>query len=517
MRIKNSLLNMFFGITGQIVSALMGFIVRTVFVYTLGIEYLGINGLFTSILIMLSLANLGFDTTMIYSLYKPLAENNIYKIQALLNLYKKAYKIIGFVVLVIGLALLPVLPYIINGTTNIDNIEVIYLLFLSNSVLSYYLVYKQSIIIADQQQHIISKIHIFIVFFSNLLQIFVLFYLGSYITTLVIQIFCRAIENLYISHKANKIYPFLRGENQSNLSREERKEFFENLYSQMLYKFSGVVINGTDSIIISVLISVASVGIYSNYLLIISTITSFVSYLFYSITASVGNLIVKGNTEKKYLIFRVQNFSNFWIYGICAISLWNLINPFITLWLGNQYVFDKFIVFAIILNFFTAGMQNASTTFRETSGLFKKGKYRPVYAALINIIASILLAKVIGIAGVFLGTVISRISTYFWYDPYVIFKHVFDKPVKQYFLKYIWFVFLIVGSAGIIQLLGTFLKTGRIMELITMALMCVLIPNSIFVLLFKGTEEFEYLWSIFKSFIKIRRSSINTENAVNNP
>jgi O-antigen/teichoic acid export membrane protein len=514
MRVKNSLLNMFFGITGQIISAFMGFIVRTVFVYTLGIEYLGINGLFTSILIMLSLANLGFDTTMIYSLYKPLAENNTYKIQALLNLYKKAYRIIGLVVLVIGMALLPVLPYIINGETKIDNIEVIYLLFLSNSVLSYYLVYKQSIIIADQKQHIISKIHIFFVFFSNILQIFVLLYLGSYIATLAIQIFCRAIENLYIARKANKVYPFLRKKNQSKLSTEERKEFFENLYSQMLYKFSGVVINGTDSIIISVLISVASVGIYSNYLLIISTLTAFVSYLFYSITASVGNLIVKGNAEKKYLIFRVLNFSNFWIYGICAISLWNLINPFITLWLGNQYVFDKFIVFTIILNFFTAGMQNASTTFRETSGLFKKGKYRPVYAALINLIASILLAKVLGIAGVFLGTVISRISTYFWYDPYVIFKHVFNKPVKLYFLRYLWFVFLVAGSAGSIQLIGLFVKTGSNIKLSIIALMCVLIPNSIFILLFKRTEEFEYLWNILKLFIK-RRESINTKNAVN--
>ena len=159
-------------------------------------------------------------------------------------------------------------------------------------------------------------------------------------------------------------------------------------------------------------------------------------YLFYSITASVGNLNVKENEDKKYFIFRVLNFVNFWIYGFCTVCLWNLINPFITLWLSENYVFNKYIIFAIILNFFTAGMQNASTTFRETTGLFKKGKYRPIIAAVINIVVSIILAKQIGIAGVFFGTVISRLCTYIWYDPYVIFKFVFKKSVKLYFVRY---------------------------------------------------------------------------------
>lgn len=301
MRIQNSLNNMFFGLSGQIISAIMGFMVRTVFIYTLGIEYLGVDGLFTSILMMLSLANLGFDTAIVYSLYKPLAENDINKIQALMNLYQKAYRWIGIIILLIGLSLLPFLPNLMNGETTISNITIIYLLFLSNSVLSYYFVYKQSIIIADQHNHIISKIHSVFTIVSNIAQIIVLVSISNYIVVLSTQIAFRVIENIYVANKANQLYPYLNTKNNATLSKEDKKLFFENLYALMLYKISGVVINGTDNIIISKFVGIVWVGVYSNYLLIISTLNTLLGYLFYSITASVGNLNVNENAEKSIL------------------------------------------------------------------------------------------------------------------------------------------------------------------------------------------------------------------------
>lgn len=505
MRIQNSLKNMFFGLSGQIISALMGFIVRTIFIYTLGIEYLGVDGLFTSILVMLSLANLGFDTAIIYSLYKPLAENDINKIQALMNLYQKAYRLIGVIVLLIGFSILPFLPYLMNGETTINNINTIYLLYLLNSVFSYYFVYKQSIIIADQRNYIISKIHSAFIVISNLMQIILLVSIGNYIMVLSTQIAFRIMENVYLAKKANQLYPYLSVKNKEKLSKEDRKLFLGNLYALMLYKISGVVINGTDNIIISIYVGVTSVGIYSNYLLIISTLSTFISYLFYSITASVGNLNVKENEEKKYFIFRVINFANFWIYGFCAVCLWNLINPFITLWLGEQYVFNKYIVFAIILNFFTTGMQNASTTFRDTTGLFKKGKYRPIIAAVINIVVSIILAREIGIAGVFLGTVISRLCTYFWYDPYVIFKFVFHKPVKAYFFRYTWFGLLVFVSALISDFIGSIIyDNNMLINIVMRGIICLIVPNAIFLIIFRKCDEFGYLWSIVTPIAKKR-------------
>ncbi|MFY0758467.1 sugar translocase [Metabacillus dongyingensis] len=501
MRVQNSLKNIFFGLSGQFISMIMGFIVRTVFIYTLGIEYLGIEGLFTSILIMLSLANLGFDTAMIYSLYKPIAEEDKYKIQALMNLYKKAYRIIAIVVLIIGLSLIPFLPYITDGATTISNINIIYILFLLNSVSSYYFVYKHSIIIADQRNHIISKIHSMFIFISNLIQITLLLIGLNYILILSTQIICRIVENGYIAHKANLLYPYLKGKNNATLTCNEKKMFFENLYALLLYKISGVVINGTDNLIISMFVGIAAVGIYSNYFLIIATLTTFLSYLFYSITASIGNLIVQEDDEKKYFIFRVLNFANFWIYGFCAVCLWNIINPFITLWLGENYLFDKFIVFAIILNFYTAGMQDATTAFRDASGLFKKGKYRPIIAAIINIVASIILAKIIGIAGVFLGTVFSRICTYFWYDPYIIFKFVFKKSVKTYFIRYTCYSLLVVICIALIEGLTILIYPEPINSIIIRVLCSLIIPNILFLMLFKKTDEFKYLFNILRTLI----------------
>ncbi|RDW20414.1 lipopolysaccharide biosynthesis protein [Oceanobacillus chungangensis] len=500
MRIQNSLNNMIFGISGQIISLVMGFVVRTVFIYTLGIEYLGVDGLFTSILLMLSLANLGFDTAMIYSLYKPLAENDTYKIQALMNLYKKAYRIIGLIVLTIGLSLLPFLPFLMNGDTNIKNINLIYILFLLQSATSYYFVYKQSIIIADQRNHVISKIHSIFTIISNIPLIILLLTTRNYIAVLSTQVVFRIIENAYIANKANKLYPFLKESNNASLAKEDRKLFYENLYSLFLYKISGVIINGTDNIIISIFAGITWVGIYSNYLLIISTISTLISYLFHSITASVGNLNVKESKEKKYFIFRVINFANFWIYGFCAICLWNLINPFISLWLGEQYLLDMFIVFAIILSFYTAGMQNATTTFRETTGLFKKGKYRPLIAAGLNIIVSIVLIKFIGIAGVFLGTVISRLCVYFWYDPFVIFKFVFYRSVKSHFIRYISFTLLVVITIVLTNFIGSnFFNSNAIINIVFRSAICLIVPNIIFLILFRKSKEFLYLWKIVRN------------------
>lgn len=517
MRIQNSIKNIFFGLSGQLISLGMGFLVRTVFIYTLGIEYLGVDGLFTSILLMLSLANLGFDTAMIYSLYKPLAEKDIYKIQALMNLYKNAYRIIGLVVLVIGLSLVPFLPYLMNGTTTIDHINIIYLLFLVQSVTSYYFVYKQSIVIADQRNYIISKIHSVFTIIMNLLLILFLVMTENYIVVLIIQITSRIIENAYIANKANQLYPFLKNRNQAKLTKEERKDFYENLYSLFLYKISGVVINGTDNIVISLLAGIRWVGIYANYLLIINTINTLLSYIFHSITASVGNLNTDATVQKKYFIFRVINFANFWFFGFFTICLWNLLNPFISIWLGEEYVMSMFIVFAILLNFYTAGMQNASTTFRETTGLFKKGKYRPLIAAGINVFVSIMLARYIGIAGVFLGTVISRLSVYFWYDPLVIFKYVFHKSAKSYFTRYISFLVMVGICAIVTDLIGSsYFVENLAVNISFRALICLIIPNVFFFIVYRNSEEFMYLWDIGRSLlakvVQVLSVGINRDN-----
>ena len=489
---------MLFGVYGQFISAVMGFLVRTVFIYTLGVEYLGVEGLFTSILMMLSLANLGFDSAMTYSLYKPLADNDITKIQALMNLYKKAYRVIGIVVLIIGLAILPFLSFLINGTTTVENLYLIYILFLISSVSSYFFVYKQTLIIADQQMHIISKIHSFLIFISNVLQIILLITTKNYLLVLLAQLLLRVFENVYIARVCNMKYPYIKLNKNIELTSQDKKDFYNKLYALFLYRISGVIINGTDNIVISKFVGIVWVGIYSNYFLIISTLNSFLSHIFYSITASVGNLNIKENPEKKYFIFQVINLANFWIYGLLTVIMWNVLNPFIIIWLGDEYLLNKFIIFSILLNFYTAGMQNTTTTFRDSSGLFEKGKYRPILAGLINIITSIFLAEKIGIAGVFIGTVISRLFTFFWYDPYIIFKFIFETPVRIYFIRYINYLVLIGISILVTDKLNNLLLVEPVYEIFLRLIISMLITNVIFLFYFRKSKELKYIMNIFK-------------------
>lgn len=504
MRTINSFKNILFGLSGQFISVFMGFAVRTVFIYSLGIEYMGIDGLFSSILIMLSLANLGFDTAIIYSLYKPLANNDIQKIKALMNLYQKAYRIIGLIVFLLGMILFPFIPFLINDGKTVDHLNIIYLLFLVNSVSSYYFVYKQAIIIADQKSYIISKIHNYFIIFSNIIQILIILISKNYIFLLSFQVLIRIIENVYIVRKVHKLYPFMKEKNNVQLNRKDKKEFFKNLYALFLYKVSGVVINGTDNIIIAKYVGIIQVGIYSNYLLIISTLSTFISHVFYSLNSSVGNLVVTEEIEKKYFIFRVIHFANFWVYGLTTLLIWNLINPFIIIWLGEEFIFNKLILFSILLNFLTAGMQNASTTYRQTTGLFNKGKYRPIIAAVINIIVSVILVRIIGITGVFIGTVVSRVCTYFWYDPFIIYKYIFKKPVKRYFLRYAIYFSLIVVSILITETIFLYSFSNLIFRTFS----SLIVPNILFYIVFRKSKEFIYLKSVVINILGIGKRNI---------
>jgi len=509
MRVRNSVRNIAFGVGSQLVSAGMGFAARTAFVATLGMELLGVDGLFTSVLMLLSLANLGFDTAIVYSLYKPLAERDERKIEAYMTLFRNAYRIVGAVVFVLGLALLPFLPALIRGGTTVEHLHWIYLLFLVQSASSYYFVYKQSVLIADQKAHVISKIHTVFTIVSNGLQIALLLVWGQYLVVLAAQIAIRVAENVYIARRAEREYPFLRHMRGAKLSADERKTFFENVYSLLLYRISGVVIHGTDNVVISKFVGLVAVGVYSNYLLVLSTVNMFLGYVFHSVTASVGHLHASESAEKQHQVFRVLLFANFWAYGCAAIALWHGLNPFLTAWLGNGHTFGALAVFAIVANFLTGGMQNAATAFRETTGLFKKGKYRPLIAAAINLAVSVALAPTLGVAGVLLGTVVSRLCTYFWFDPYIVYKHVFARPTGAYFAAYARYMALIAAagaaSAGAVALASAGLASAyggappAALDLALRLALGVAVPNALFYAACRRTAEFAYVRAVAAS------------------
>lgn len=501
-RVHNSIRNAIVGMVSQAITIILNFITRSVFITFLGVEYLGVNGLFTNILTILSLAELGVGGAMVYSMYKPLADNDEKTLQGLMNLYARAYKLIALFIAIVGTLLTPYLYIFIGKNAHINNLRLIYLLFLTNTVISYLFAYKRSILSADQKEYIISEYRYKVGILKCILQILFLYVTKNFIVYLMIQIICTMLENYSISCKANKMYPYLKKKNKEKVDTQTKTEIFTNIKALMIYKICSVMLDGTDNIIISALVGVSWVGLLSNYTLIVGSISMVVSQLLNAVTASIGNLIVKEHADKQEFIFNVLLFVSFWIYSFCSISLFILINPFIQLWIGKEYFLSIAITGVIVLNFYVYGMQSAVWMYRSTMGLFMHGKWRPLISGIINIIVSIILAKWIGLIGVLLGTTITRVITNVWYDPLIIFKYGFKKSVIPYYFKYISYFIMLIGI-GVSTLAISGLITGNgVIAFIGKMLICGIVPNILVILIYFRKNEFKYLYNIVINYTR---------------
>lgn len=435
-RVKNSIRNITYRIIGQIATILLRFISRTVFIHVLRVEYLGINGVFSEILQMLSLADLGFGTAMVFSMYQPLAMHDKKKLAQLVQLYKKIYLYIAVAISVVGIALVPFLQYIINLDTNIPYIRIYYLLYLANTVSSYLVVYKTCILTADQKSYITSKYNIIFSFLSTIGCIICLLITKNFMIYLVTQVVFTYLNNFYLSHVASKMYPYINTKTEK-LPSNEAKEIFDNVKSVFIYKAANTLVGSTDNSIISILLGTVVVGYYSNYTMIISNLSMIINIIFSSVTASLGNLIVENNKQKNYSVYQTMQFVSFVISSITLTGVYLLINDFITVWLGKKYVLDNLVVIAIVINMFFSIVLMPIWSYREATGMYRQTKYVMVATAVVNLVLSILLGKWIGLAGILIATSIARISTYFWYEPKLLFKQFFEKNVTEYYMSII--------------------------------------------------------------------------------
>lgn len=494
-RTKNSIKNLLTGMIGQIITVILSFINRSVFIYFLDVEYLGVNGLFSNILTILSLAELGIGSAIIYSMYKPIAENDKNTLKALMNLYAKIYIIIGMIIAVVGVAIVPFLDLIIKNKPNIDNLVLIYLMFLTNTVISYFFSYKRSIITADQRNYICLTYRFLFSLIKVILQIIILTMTKNFILFLTIQILCTLGENIAISIKADKLYPFLKSRDNIKLDKSFKSNIFKNIKALMIYKVCATMLDGTDNIIISSFIGVAWVGLLSNYTLVIDSISLVLTQIVGSVTASIGNIISSESNEKQEEIFNIVFFVSFLLYGFSSICLIILINPFISLWIGENYNLSQLTVFIIVLNFYIYGMQNVVWTYRSTMGLFIYGKLRPLISGVMNIIVSIILAKYLGILGVLLGTTITRLVTNVWYDPIIIFKYGFKKSIIPYYTKYLQYFCIFIISLIITRQISYIISGSSVVDFIVLLMVSCLTPSMIFTFVFRKSKEFKYLKS----------------------
>jgi O-antigen/teichoic acid export membrane protein len=509
MRTKNSFLNFLANTGSHLLNVILSFIARTVFIYVLSQEYLGVNGLFGNILTVLNLAELGVGGAIIYHIYKPIAEGDEQGQTELMNMYKLLYRIIACVIAVAGLALVPFLDYLIKDKPDIPGLTFIYLLYLFNTVSSYFFSYKRAIIDAHQKQYVGTIINTIFTTIQFLVQIVVLLVLRNFIAYLLVQIICNVLTNIVVAWQADRMYPFLKKDTKTLPDKEKRKGIYKNVGAMFIHKVGSVVVNDTDNLIMSAFVGITSVGIYSNYQMIQYSINVALNGVFGAFTASIGNLGAIKDREKLFEVYNTLQFLGFWLYGFCTVAFVVMYNPFIEVWAGSNYLFPMSIVLIICICFYVSGGRVVTLTFRDAMGLYWYDRYKPFFEIAINLSASLYLVQKIGIVGIFAGTLLSTFTTSWWVEPYVTYKHGFKQPVWQFFRDYFKYAFSVVAVGGFTYWVCNHFTMGGIPEILCKGVVCVLLYNGIILLLYVRTENFKNLWTRIMGLIEARRQAKN--------
>lgn len=492
-RKANSIKNVSYSISSYFLTTVMQFVNRTIFIQILSSSYLGLNGLFSNILSFLSLTELGLGTAMNYALYRPLKENDTEKIKSVMALYKKCYCTIGAIVLLLGSSLTPFLNVLIKDMpSDMPNIYIYYLLYVLNSGISYFYTYKRSIIICNQKEYISSITTTVARLVTSLLQILLLILTKSFILYLSTAVLVTFTENICISVIADKLYPYLKDKNVTGLSHEELGKIKKNVFAMMFHKMGQVIVFATDNIIISKFVGLAAVGIYSNYTLIINSVNSILARFFTAITASVGELTVSKESGYTENIFSRILFANIWIYGFCSVCFFCLMQPFIHLWLGENYVMSNYTLLFAIISFYITGIRKTVLTFKDAAGIFWSDRYKPIAESICNILFSIPLAIQFGVSGVLLGTIASSLLISFWIEPYVLYKNLFQKSCCGYFIKQAFYFILFCIIGFVTKFLCSLVPGSGILNLLVLIVLCGIVPNLLFAIFVFHTEDFNY-------------------------
>ena len=495
-RVDNIFRNMRTTVFTQIPLFLASFVVRWLFVRILGENYLGLNGLFTNILTVLSVAELGFGTSIIFSLYRPVATGDRERIKSLMRLYRRVYTLIGTLIIAVGFSLTPFLDFFVKEMpSDIDHVELVYMLYVLDTGVSYFFSYKASLLFADQKKYVETNIRAYVKLAGHGVRLILLAVFKNYILYVLCMVATSLVTNLWISVTADRMYPYLREKDVQPLSKDDKKAISKNVGAMAIHRFGNVAVYGTDNIIMAKFVSLASVGLYSNYVMITDALHQILNRLYEHITAGMGNLNAMESRERKVEAFNHQNFMSAWLFGLCSICLWNLFDPFITLWIGEKYLLSKWTVAIIVVNFYVTAMRDPISHTRDAMGLFWYDRMVPLIEVPLNFIISIVLAGPLGISGVLLGTLISMLLVPFWVGPVVLYKVGLEENPADYFIRYILYAAVTVFAGFVTGLLCNLLP-GGIMAFLVRAAICATVPNLVFYLVYRRTEEFKYLCGV---------------------
>lgn len=499
-RVKNTLRNGLVGTISQFFVIIIGFILRAIFIKTLGQEYLGLNGLFTDILSIMSVTELGITSAITFALYKPVYENDTDSITSLMHLFRKAYLLVGTLILIVSIILLPFLQLFIKDfTLNIYDIRFYFMLFSINTVLSYYLGFNRIILFAKQRNYVVIWTDFSFKIILSVTQIVLLIVYKNFYYHIISMLVYTIITNFIIGRIAYKENPYLK-DKPKKLNPELKQKLIHSLKYLSISTLIGVGVLGTDRIIISSLIGISILGIYSNYSMIIQQVTTLFTTLLNGVTASLGNLIAEGDQTKVLKVFKIYNFTYYLVASFTCISLYVLLTPFIRdIWLSNEYQMSQIIVTVIVFNSYMFFLRQPIWQFQNTAGIFKEYLPYSILEFFINLIISIFGALQFGIIGVFFGSFFAYIISWAG-QSYKLHKHILKESVMLYYFQQIQFIVLMMIELGIVLLLTYFINPTNLYVSFGLKIIWVtFIPNTINYLIFRQTEEFLYIKSTLLS------------------
>lgn len=486
MRTKYSIKNSITQLINNIITCALLFISQTLFIKKLGIEYNGLNGLFSNILTILNLFELGIGNSITYNLYKYIKNNDKETIKSIMYFYKKAYNYIAVLVFIVGLIIIPLLNYIVSVSVSI-NIYIIYLLFLINTVSTYLINYKRNLLIASQKNYIINIVNIVYTIILNIIQILILYITKNYYLYLIIKMICTVLENIIINIITNNLNPYLLEKNIKPLKKEIKENIINRVKALMIHKTSSAVTNGTDNILISIFLGITTVGLYTNYNYIITSVKKIFGNIISTLTPSIGNLLLENNKEKNYQTFKKIRFLNFWITAFTSTCILLLTKPFIKIWLGKNYLLPTSILIVLVINYFQTMMRSSYSSFKDAAGIWIEDKYIPLLQLSINLVSSIILVKRLGLKGIFIGTILSSLVLWCYSYPKYVYIKLFDKKIKLYIKELITHIIVFIFITSISYLINKYSS-----NIINTLLISVIMPNIILYLIYKNTEEFKY-------------------------
>lgn len=500
-RTTNTIYNFISGIGGMLVSIIVQFVVRTVFINTLGKSYLGVGSLFGNILSLLSLAELGVGSAIVFKLYEPIANKDIRRIRVLMKFYRTAYRLIGITIALLGICLIPFLPRLIKDYDQFAalglNPVFIYLLYLFSTISSYlFFAYRTAIIQADQKGYIVTVVGYLTTFITGIIQIIALLVFRNFTVYIFILIFQAILYNMICAYIAKRMYADVLEKTDEQISKEEVTEILKDCGALFLYKLNAAVVNATDNLVISAFIGLEAVAVYANYYVFYGTICQLYNKVFGAVSHSLGNLHATDNSKHEYDIFKVVMLVASIMGGVACVGLAVCSDEFIKLWIGNSWVLAQPFSILMGMEIYTFSIRGGLARYRQAMGLFRQAKLRPVMGMIVNIVVSVWLVRVYGIIGVVIGTIAADWLVFMWMDPLVVHKYGFkgNYPLAGYFFKFIGNILLTCAiCAADFYICSNFVTDWGWFSLIIHAFICAATVCAVFALVYWRTDEGKYL------------------------